>query len=85
MERACTGGSLFRNLYRDFLGESYELLGDKKIKTAYERFIEIADLWKEVSELFFQAGEYEDISYINQASDILMDISKQEKSAMEEL
>ena len=26
MERAGTGGALFRNLYRDFLKESYELL-----------------------------------------------------------
>ncbi len=27
MERAGTGGALFRNLYRDFLKESHELIG----------------------------------------------------------
>ncbi len=32
MERAGTGGSLFRNLYRDFLKESSELLGSTELK-----------------------------------------------------
>ncbi|MCD4803528.1 MAG: BtrH N-terminal domain-containing protein [Anaerolineales bacterium] len=85
MEKAGTGGSLFRNIYRDFLKESYELLNSEEIQKAYQDYSEIADLWKKVSELFHQAGETADIKYINQASEILIDLSKRERSAMEKL
>ncbi|HFB99182.1 MAG TPA: DUF4872 domain-containing protein, partial [Phaeodactylibacter sp.] len=85
MEKAGTGGSLFRNLYRDFLKESVQLVQSKKIKEAYQDFIQIAKLWKEVSELFYQVGETEDIKYINKASEILIEISEREKLAMEKL
>lgn len=85
MERAGTGGSLFRNLYRDFLKESYEYLKMDSIKEAHLEFVEIALLWKNVSELFFQTGETSNINYINEASDILVEISEREKSTMEKL
>jgi hypothetical protein len=85
MEKAGTGGSLFRNLYRDFLKESYELLNSEEIKRAYQDYTEIADLWKKVSELFHEAGEKEDFQYINQASEILIDLSERERTAMEKL
>jgi hypothetical protein len=85
MEKAGTGGSLFRNLYRDFLKESYELLNSEEINGAYQDYTEIADLWKKVSELFHQAGETEDFKYINQASEILIDLSERERTAMEKL
>jgi hypothetical protein len=85
MERAGTGGALFRNLYRDFLQESYELLKLDKIKQAHKEFIEIANLWTEVSNLFFKIGATKDRKYIEQASDILKQLSTKEKNAMEEL
>jgi len=85
MEKAGTGGSLFRNLYRDFLEESAELLKSRVIKEAHQEFCVIAGLWKNVSELFFLAGESEDIKYINQASEVLVDLSGRERVVMEKL
>jgi Domain of unknown function (DUF4872)/Butirosin biosynthesis protein H, N-terminal len=85
MEEGGTGGAIFRNLYRDFLKESYELLGIDAINDAYKDFSEIAPLWTKVSELLFKVGETKDISYINQASDILTELSEREKIAMEKL
>ncbi len=85
MEKAGTGGSLFRNLYRDFLKESAEILKSKEIEECYQEYAKIADLWKKVSELFYQAGDTKDIKYINQASEILIDLSERERKAMEKL
>jgi len=83
MEKAGTGGALFRNLYRDFLKESYELVRIAKIKEAYEMFCDIAKQWNQVSSLFEQAGETKNRKYIDEASEILIDLSNKEKSAME--
>lgn len=83
MEKAGTGGSLFRNLYRDFLRESYDLLKLDQLKQGHEAFIEIAKLWKTVSELFEKVSETKDFQYILQASQILKMISEKEKKAME--
>ena len=83
MEKAGTGGAIFRNFYRDFLKESYEIIKNKNIKKAHKMFIEIADLWTKVSMLFNKAGKTKDVKYINEASEILVDLSKKEKIAME--
>lgn len=83
MEKAGTGGAIFRNFYRDFLKESYEILKNENIKKAHEMFIEIADLWTKVSMLFDKAGKTKNLQYINEASEILVDLSKKEKIAME--
>jgi len=85
MERAGTGGSLFRNLYRDFLKESADLLESKELEDCHLEFSEIAIKWKNISDLFYNAGETENVKYINEASEILIDISRQEKSTMERL
>lgn len=85
MEKAGTGGSLFRNIYRDFLLESYELTKIELLKAGYNDFVEIAKLWKKVSELFHQAGETENIDFINQASEILINLSEIEKQSMKKL
>lgn len=85
MERAGTGGALFRNLYRDFLKESYELLQLDQLKTGYEEFIEIAELWTTVSQLFEKVSQTKEMEYIQQASAILKTISEKEKKAMETL
>lgn len=83
MEKAGTGGALFRNLYRDFLKESYDLLKLDKLKTGYEAFVEIADLWTSVSQLFEKVSQTKDFKYIEQASGILKTISDKEKKTME--
>lgn len=83
MEKAGTGGALFRNLYRDFLKESYGLLKIEKLNTAYESFSEIAELWTSVSQLFDKVSETADLSYILQASAILKTIADKEKKTME--
>lgn len=85
MERAGTGGSLFRNLYRDFLYESGEILGLDALRQGGDAYAEIAPLWKEVSELFDAAGQTEEVNYIDQASDLLVDLSQREYQAMEML
>jgi hypothetical protein len=82
MEKAGTGGALFRNLYRDFLKESYQLLKVEEIKKAYDLFVNIAQLWRTVSKLFMKAGDKKDMVYINKASDVLAEISHQEREAM---
>jgi hypothetical protein len=83
MEKGGTGGALFRNLYRDFLKESYDLLRLDKLKTGYEKFEEISSLWTSVSQLLERASETKDLKYIQNASDILKVISDKEKGAME--
>jgi Domain of unknown function (DUF4872)/Butirosin biosynthesis protein H, N-terminal len=85
MERAGTGGALFRNLYRDFLKESADLLDLEQVHKAYLEFSQIAELWTEVSILFDKAGDTGNEDYINQASDILMELSDREKRTLESL
>jgi hypothetical protein len=83
MEKAGTGGALFRNLYRDFLKENYALLKLDKLKSGHEAFVEIAELWTSVSQLFEKVSQTKDFKYIQQASDILKTISEKEKRIME--
>jgi hypothetical protein len=78
MEKAGTGGALFRNLYRDFLKESYDLLKLDELKKGHEAFVEIAELWTSVSRLFEEAGQTKDFKSIQQASDLLKIISEKE-------
>lgn len=85
MEKAGTGGALFRNLYRDFLKESYDLLKLDKLKTGYEAFVEIADLWTSVAQLFEKVSQTKNFEYIQQASKILKIVSDKEKKTMETL
>jgi hypothetical protein len=85
MERAGTGGSIFRNLYRDFLKESYDVLKIEEVSEAHMDFILIAKLWKDVSDLFYKVGETSNIKYINEASEILLVLSEKERIAMEKL
>jgi hypothetical protein len=83
MEKAGTGGALFRNLYRDFLKESYELLKLEQLKTGYEAFAEIAEHWTTVAQLFEKVSHTKDFKYIQEASKTLKIISVQERKAME--
>ena len=85
MERAGTGGALFRNLYRDFLQESAVHIESKELEKAYQDFKVIAVMWTHVSELFQLIGATKDVKHLNEASDIFIELSEKEKKAMEYL
>ncbi|MBF6627164.1 MAG: BtrH N-terminal domain-containing protein [Proteiniphilum sp.] len=85
MEKAGTGGALFRNLYRDFVKESYDILKLEELKEGYEAFVKIAELWTLVAQLFEKVSQTKDVKYIQQVSDILKTISDKERSTMEML
>lgn len=85
MERAGTGGALFRNFYRDFLKESAERLQMKEIESAYLDFKESASLWTDISDLFVKIGETKEEKYLNEAAEIFIELSVREKQTMENL
>ncbi|MFF8974976.1 BtrH N-terminal domain-containing protein [Streptomyces sp. NPDC014995] len=85
MEKAGTGGALFRNLYRDFLGECAQLLGSRHLRTGHRLYTEAATLWTEVAALITKAGESGDVQCLVQACTVLFDLSHIEREAMQEL
>lgn len=85
MERAGTGGALFRNFYRDFLAEAYEATGKDYFNNASQSFATIANLWTELSSELQAAGTSGNEQHIETASQLLLQLSEIEKSAMEAL
>ncbi|NEB04788.1 BtrH N-terminal domain-containing protein [Streptomyces sp. SID13726] len=85
MEKAGTGGALFRNLYRDFLAECAELLDSEHLRTGLGLYTEAAQLWTAVAELIAEAGETGDERHLVRAGDALGDLSRIEREAMEAL
>ncbi len=83
MERAGTGGAIFRNIYSDFLKEAYDLLQLEGILECHKAYVEIAKMWTEVSELLHLAGDTENIVDIKKACKLLEIISNKEKQAMQ--
>jgi hypothetical protein len=83
MEKAGTGGAMFRNLYRDFLDEAYKITGLTPIKQALLLFNDIACDWTEVGQLFTAISEEQNEKDVYTTSDLLMSISQKEKKAME--
>ncbi|MGE8429206.1 MAG: BtrH N-terminal domain-containing protein [Sphingobacterium sp.] len=83
MEKAGTGGALFRNLYRDFIKESYDLLGIEQLAVVHHEFVQIALLWTSLSELFNQIAETVRFDAVQQASAIFKTLATKEKNAME--
>lgn len=86
MERAGTGGALFRNLYRDFLTECQGLLegeqGADLVEQGRDLFAESALLWTSVAELIEHAGATGTPEHLAWASQRLDDIATIETSAM---
>ncbi|MGE5327878.1 MAG: BtrH N-terminal domain-containing protein [Deltaproteobacteria bacterium] len=82
MEKAGTGGAIFRNIFRDFLKESMTIIESKNLQKAYNSFCDIAQYWGEVSSLIGKAGETNNSSFLNEASGIVLELSKREKEAM---
>jgi len=85
MERAGTGGALFRNLYRDFLRESFDLLKMEELNQGYKEFKEHAVKWTNISHLFQKIGETKEEKYLDEASEIFIELSAKEKETMEKL
>ena len=85
MEKAGTGGAIFRNMYRDFLQEAYAITKLPPINDAHKQFVVIAELWTEVARLLHCAGKNNDTSSVNKASDILLELSSKEYFAMKTL
>lgn len=85
MERAGTGGALFRNLYRDFLKECHERYPDLKLERSYAQFSAVAEMWTNVSGLITKAGESSKEMYLKEASLLMRDIASLEEEAMKSL
>ncbi len=82
MDEGGTGGSLFRNMYRDFLKECDDLYPDMGLHKAYLKFAQIAPMWREVSKLICSAGENSNEQQLKEASHILLEIASLEEEAM---
>ncbi|WP_144463778.1 DUF4872 domain-containing protein, partial [Siminovitchia fortis] len=80
-----TGESLFRNMYRDFLKECLSIVDYTPLQNGYILFTKIAPMWEEVSKLINKAGETHELLFLNQASDILLELSNKEYEAMNQL
>lgn len=85
MERAGTGGAIFRNLYRDFLKEAGEITQNEIVYKTHDLFNQVASDWSNIIELFENIGQTQDKKYVLQASKLMKDISTKEKYAMEQL
>lgn len=85
MERAGTGGALFRNLYRDFLAECAQQIDDSHLRTGHSLYAEAATLWTQVAELIAAAGESDGAGNLKQATSILHELSRIERDAMQAL
>jgi hypothetical protein len=69
MEKAGTGGSLFRNFFRDFLREAGEHLGAKPaLERARACFADSATEWLAVARLLESAGRAADRAPLNEAA-----------------
>lgn len=86
MEKAGTGGAIFRNFYRDFLKESSLFFSGKTkdiLTEGHARFSGIAADWTKVAQLFYKIGSTEDEKYLPEVSTLLTMLSEEEKEAME--
>ena len=83
MERAGTGGSLFRKLYRDFLAEASTIIAAPQLRQAELAFTTISENWQEVANLLDQAGKQHNLGAIQQASRLMNQIAEQEYATMQ--
>ncbi|MGW5971447.1 BtrH N-terminal domain-containing protein [Streptomyces sp. NPDC055186] len=85
MERAGTGGALFRNLYRDFLAECAQLIDSSHLRTGHTLYAEAATLWTQVAALVAAAGESGDAKNLVQAGSLIHELWRIEREAMQAL
>jgi hypothetical protein len=83
MEKAGTGGSLFRNFYRDFLHEARDPLGaTPELKRAHGLFAESAAEWAAVTAAIESAGKSGDAAPLRDAAARCRRIAETEVEAM---
>jgi hypothetical protein len=86
MEKAGTGGSLFRNFYRDFLHEAREHVGaSAQLKRAHAAFKTSAEEWGAVASLISSAGRQADAAPLLDAAARCRRIADIEVDAMKQL
>jgi hypothetical protein len=86
MEKAGTGGSLFRNFYRDFLREAQEHLGaGPPLQRAHQLFSDSAAEWAAVAALVESAGRTAQASHLQDAAQRCLRIADIEVEAMGKL
>lgn len=83
LEKAGTGGSCFRNLYRDFLKESLKYVDSESLEKGYEDYCIIAEKWKEIAEMLLEAEKKTELSQDIQKS--VFEIYELEKDALQTL
>jgi hypothetical protein len=83
MEKAGTGGALFRNFYRDFLLEAREYLGaPAELKRAHAAFSRAAEDWTAVAALIESAGRTGESAPLQEAAARCLEIADAEVEAM---
>ncbi|NHZ92753.1 DUF4872 domain-containing protein [Massilia sp. CCM 8733] len=80
MERAGTGGGMFRRIYARFLKQGGKLTGVKELAPAAKEFDAIADLWTEVAHLIERAGKSGSKDALASAGTLLAEISAREQA-----
>jgi hypothetical protein len=86
MERAGTGGALFRNFYRAFLEEAATILGKSPALTgARQLFADSAREWTSVAALIEESARSGDRAPLNQAAASCRRIAELEVAAMKKL
>lgn len=80
MERAGTGGGMFRKIYGRFLEQGRKLTGVAALGAAAKEFDAIGDRWTEVSELIERAGTQGSQDALNKASQLMAEISEREQA-----
>ena len=84
MERAGTGGAIFRNFFRDFLLEAREHLGAQPaLKRAHGLFAESASEWSAVAVSIDAAGRTANASHLSEAASRCRRIADIELEAMQ--
>ncbi|KQV79758.1 hypothetical protein ASD15_17130 [Massilia sp. Root351] len=81
MERAGTGGGLFRKMYGRFLKQGQELTGLAALGSVATGFDAIAAQWTAVAGLIEQAGTCSSRDALSEASRLMAEISGRERSA----
>lgn len=84
MERAGTGGALFRNLYRDFLGEVAQVVPSKAkgVLSAHAAIAQAAVLWTTMAQLLEACAHDGRSVHLNEAAALCRPIAEHESAAM---
>jgi hypothetical protein len=82
LEEAGTGGSCFRNLYRNFLKESLKYVDNENLVRGYKEYEKIAKVWKEISELLLKIDKGK-IKKLEDVQKEIFEVYELEKNALQ--